>query len=146
MNKDLILLDPEDEHYRDKVFYTGHGYLAFWLDGKNIFLHKHLLGITDERQVDHKDNNKWNCQKDNLRVATRSQNSQNREKFLGSYSSQYKGVMYRKDRQCFIAGIRVNKKYIHLGSGTETYCAELYNQAALTYFGEFAKLNEISYG
>lgn len=144
-NRALVLLDVEDEHWRSKVYLAGFGYLTVWHNGKNTALHTLLKPPPPGFYVDHINENKWDCRKDNLRIVTRAQNSMNRSKFSGTYSSKYKGVMYRKDRGHFIAGLRVERKWIYLGSGSETYCAELYNAAAMTYFGEYAKLNEVVY-
>lgn len=88
---------------------------------------------------DHKDRNNHNNQKDNLRLATRSQNNANRE----SYSrSGFKGVYYRKRYHNYKAQITVNKQSIYLGvTKTAEEAAQLYGVAAKRYFGEFAVLN-----
>ena len=99
IDRSKIQLDPEDEHWRSKVFYVGYGYLAVWLDGKNVFLHKLVLNANSSVQVDHINGDKWDCRKSNLRLASRSENSANREKFIGNYASKYKGVYWRKARK-----------------------------------------------
>lgn len=74
----------------------------------------------------------------NLRLATPTQNQQNK-----AGSGQYaKGVTWR-DRQTkpWQAKIRVNGERLHLGSfATHDEAAEAYKQAALKYHGEFACL------
>jgi hypothetical protein len=44
---------------------------------KMIYMHRFILGITNNTKVDHKDGNKLNNQKYNLRKATKSQNGMN---------------------------------------------------------------------
>jgi hypothetical protein len=50
-----------------------------------------------------------------LRCATRIQQAQNRRKRRGEYTSQFKGVRWRKDCKKWAAQISVNKKRISLG-------------------------------
>ena len=86
--------------------------------------------------VDHKDGIKANNKITNLRLATPTQNQQNK-----SGSGQYsKGVTWRdRKRKPWQAKIRVNGIRLHLGSfETEHEAAQAYQEACIKYHGEFA--------
>lgn len=107
---------------------------------QDIFMHALILPAPPGMEVDHKDLNGLNNQRSNLRLATRSQNMANRVWHVGRSKSGFKGVYRRGSR--FQASIRVNGKAICLGSfGAAEDAAAAYDSAALTHFGEFARLN-----
>lgn len=113
---------------------------------KRVYMHRVILGLQrgDKRQVDHIDNNGLNNQQENLRICTYSQNQANSRKLFKNTSSQYKGVCWQKKDQKWCARIRVNRKRIYLGEfQLEAEAASAYNNAAIKYYGEFAKLNEL---
>lgn len=103
-------------------------------------LHKIIakrMNLNNEKDIDHKDRNRLNNQRDNLRAASRSQNNGNS---LGHSDrlNQYKGVTY--DRGKYKAQF-LGK---HLGRfKTAKEGAIAYNNAAIKFYGEFAKLNEV---
>jgi len=92
--------------------------------------------------VDHIHNDKDNNKP--LRLATKLQNSQNRNGRKNT-SSIYKGVCLVKATGRWRASIRVEKQFKHIGVyATQEEAALAYNEAALLYFGEFARLNQIN--
>jgi hypothetical protein len=111
-----------------------------------IGLHQFIIFRSVEEyigDIDHRNLDKRDCRRENLRVGTRSQNQANMPPRRGR---KYKGVFhsYYKDTLYIRAGIRVNNKLIYLGSfNTDEEAALAYNEAAIKYFGEFALLNEI---
>ena len=57
-------------------------------------------------------------------------------------SSSFKGVCWHKASRKWQAGIKVNRKSIHLGLfATEQQAAAAYDASAKEHFGEFARLN-----
>jgi hypothetical protein len=75
----------------------------------------------------------------NLRVVTSSENNYNKET---SNNSGYRGV--RKNGRKYIAYIRYNKqRFIEKGFNTVEEAALAYNELALKYYGDIAKLNVI---
>jgi hypothetical protein len=99
-------------------------------------LHRFIMGVTDpEIEVDHEDHFGLNCQRHNLRVATRTQNNGNMRKTHGT--SQYKGVSWDSGRKLWRAWLGK-----HLGRFTDEIDAALaYDSAARETFGEFALCN-----
>jgi hypothetical protein len=82
-----------------------------------IWLHRELLGLPrarDDREGDHKDRDKLNCQRSNLRIVTRAQNAQNVSGRRGR-TSQYRGVRLYRPTGRWAASVRVNRKEVHLG-------------------------------
>lgn len=107
----------------------------------HVLLHNLLLPVNPPLEVDHKDTNKLNATRDNLRYATRSQNRANRPAQANS-TTGYKGVYLEKRTGKFFARIQKDRKVIHLGTFfNEIEAAEVYDEAAIKHFGEFAFLN-----
>lgn len=105
--------------------------------GKKVTLHRFISGLVG---VDHKNRNRLDHRKGNLRPATFSQNSWNIGKYRGS--SKYKGVSWDTNRRQWIAHIAANRKKHFLGRfDSEDMAALAYNRAATKMHGFFAVLN-----
>jgi hypothetical protein len=78
------------------------------LNRKYIFMHRLILGLTDSKiEVDHKDLNGLNNQRNNLRPASRSQNAANIPSRMGS-SSKHLGVHWDNTKKKWASGITKN--------------------------------------
>ncbi len=121
-------------------------------DGKRKTIHMHrfiknLVTLDGEYLnpgaiLDHIDRNRLNNQKNNLRLASKSNNSMNRLKMNGKFHSKYKGVSLSRGK--FHAYINFNKKRVNIGYfDTELEAAIAYNNAAIQYHKNFACLNEV---
>lgn len=111
-----------------------------------IYMHREiarLAGLPKAKYYDHKDRNRLNNTRSNIRPATPRQSLMNRVKSAGK-TSQYKGVCWDKSRNKWMS-------YIHLGIrpgqgkslgrfDNELDAARAYEVAAMKHYGEFACL------
>ncbi|WP_061576552.1 HNH endonuclease [Bacillus licheniformis] len=149
-NGGVCLVDEEDFYYLSKFKWhkrKSDGYVARTVYDKGTFktirMHREILKPPPELVVDHINRDKLDNRRENLRIATRSQNTANSIK-PSTNKSGYKGVHYRKDQRKWRACIRVNQKNISLGQYDDPEkAARAYNKAAVEYFGEYARLNEL---
>lgn len=144
----VVDLERLDELNKFKWSLTPSGYVSRskWSEGRtlNIRLHREVFGVgSGDPEVDHRYGDKLDNRARHLRFATRSQNGGNAKPQTGR-SSAYKGVYWEKSHRKWHAMIGVNSKRISLGRfNSEADAANAYNKAALKYFGEFARVNEI---
>jgi len=117
-------------------------YAMHWIgteEASHISLHNFIMKPKYGEEVDHIDRNGLNCQRSNMRLATRSQNMANRSS-PGS-SSGYRGV-YANRVGTWIAQIRHNGQLYNLGTyDTPEEAARVWDEAAKEKHGEFATLN-----
>lgn len=108
--------------------------------GKWISMHRLILDITDPKVIiDHIDGDGLNNQRDNLRIATHSQNMANRKS-----KYKYLGVTpLGKDKKGWQVHCKKDNKVYTKYTSCETEGAIMYNELAIKLHGEFAKLNII---
>ena len=103
-------------------------------------MHRYIMNAPDYLEVDHKEHDKLDNRKCNLRLASRSQNSANKPPREGS--SKYKGVCWDKRYQKWVSYIKFNYNKYFLGYfNTEEIAAQTTDKKALECWGEFAYLN-----
>lgn len=108
-------------------------------------MHRFLLKAPTGVMVDHINGNKLDNRRENLRLCNGSQNQANRISVRGA--SLFKGVTWQRRATggCWKAQIVVNGDTFFLGSyPTDLECAKAYNEAAVKYFGEYARVNDLS--
>lgn len=139
-----VLIDAEDlaKFGIYEAAFDAYGYITIRIAGVRHKLHRAVLDFPDSG-VDHKDLNKRNIKKSNLRLANQTQNAANTLK-RGSNTSGYKGVFWHKRANKWMAQLMYNGRSIYLGlHESKEAAAVAYNQGAIKFFGEHARLNEI---
>jgi|SRR3989304_10592370 len=142
----VALIDDEDFDRINKFKWTADKskntfYAIRRRFGKKIYLHRVIINIEKGQIIDHIDGNGLNNQKSNLRICTQSENSMNKKKKTGNIG-KFKGVHWNEERKKWKVEIKKKEKRIFLGRFDNQYEAAIaYDQAAIKYFGNFARLN-----
>lgn len=124
---------------------SGYAYRQTVKDGKHtqIYMHRLIMDAPKGTEVDHVNHDGLCNLRENLRIATPSQNHYNSRPRKGT-SSQYKGVYYDKKCQRWGADIICDKQKTFLGYFDSEFAAAIaYNEAALKLHGGFALLNNL---
>lgn len=141
----VALVDDQDyavlsqaRWYAQKVAGSDLYYAKRKVGGRIVAMHTFLLGATSGH-IDHIDGNGLNNQRNNLRMATPSQNGGNR-KVNANNTTGFKGVCYLSKRNRYAAQI-AGKTLGYFRTAKEA--AQAYNAAAVSRYGDFAKLNTV---
>ena len=112
-----------------------------------MYLHRLLLGLTDPAtHADHKNGDRLDNRRSNLRPATRAQNMQN-QGLSARNNSRYKGVSYYTRDGNYRAEITVDGKRQHLGYYPDAEsAARAYDAVATELHGSFAPINLLTDG
>jgi hypothetical protein len=132
-------LDTKNKQYATRTVRTGEG-------PRTVYMHRQLLGAKDGEFVDHRDLDGLNNSRDNLRIATPTQNARNSRKKVatrfGQPTSKFKGVHLDSRTGRYQAKIYLGSKGLYLGTFDDpVLAAQEYDKAALEYHGEFARPN-----
>lgn len=115
------------------------GYARTLKNGKVLRMHRLILDANRSEQVDHKNLDRLDNRRQNLRLSTPTENNANKNK-QSNNTSGYKGVFKRGSR--WVAFVNKNRKRYWLGTyDTPSEAAVAYNERASELFGEFARLN-----
>jgi hypothetical protein len=141
----FALVDDEDFERLSKMkWHVLNGCYA--AHGHGILMHRLIMDVRDNQQIDHINGNGLDNRRCNLRLATKPQNMMNRGAQKRNKSG-YKGVYRRvvSNGVKWIANIKFDGKSHNLGSfDTKEQAAQVYNEAAQKHFGQFAWLNKIT--
>jgi hypothetical protein len=115
-------------------------------------LHRFIMCAPIGSGIDHINGDGLDCRRSNLRFATATQNAANRIKpvigFRGMRpTSRYKGVsLARRRRGRLVWHLRIEhgSTVVQRDFSTEREAALAYNAQALEFWGEYARLNEIT--
>ena len=111
------------------------------LGKQKLWMHRVILNAPSDMECDHKDHDKLNNQRANLRLCTRTENNCNAQK-PHTNTSGYKGVGFHKQTGKWRARIKINRKEKHLGLFADALnAAYAYDDAARELFGDFAFTN-----
>lgn len=135
------LISPQDSKIIKQHNWWLHkyGYATTRIEGKSIPLHKLL--IRTEKYIDHKNLDRLDNRRENLRVCTFEQNLGNSKPRHGK---KYKGVYFENTGKpkCWHVKVTHNKKQISFGRyKTELEAAKIYDKNIKKLRGEFAWLN-----
>lgn len=136
--------DLEDyDKIKDYYWYKNdQGYMLAYTKDKTLRMHKLFI---EGKYIDHINGDTFDNRKNNLRIATKSQNGMNRN-LQSNNTSGVAGVYWNKQINKWIAYIMVNREYIYLGSFNEFEDAvKVRKEAEDKYFGEFSYSNSQSY-
>jgi hypothetical protein len=139
------IVDDEDYDFLMHFKWCAYiGYNTYYAFNRSAgMMHRLILDIGNSAiRVDHIDGDGLNNQKSNLRSATRSQNSYNREKQYNN-TTGYKGLWYdKRGNGLYYVTIGFNGKKYYIGCfKTAIEAAMAYDEAAKELHGDFSNLN-----
>jgi hypothetical protein len=145
-----ILIDDEDYervkginwHLTPTSCGGPYAYRSKRINGKCcvIYLHRFIINVPDDKEVDHINGDTLDNRKANLRICNKEENAQNKG-MQSNNTSGYKGVFYENRRKKWRAKIDAHGKRIHLGyfeAPEEAYAS--YCEASKKYHGEFGRV------
>lgn len=116
--------------------YYARGYVG----GKNLYMHRFILGLVGEEVADHIDGDGLNNQRENLRICSGYENAQNRKQ-TRKRRSKHTGVT-PVGKRSWRARITFNGDQIALGQfKTQEEAARAYDEAARKFHGAKAHQN-----
>jgi hypothetical protein len=140
----FTIVDDEDFEYLNQWKWgvsCGYAIRRIWGSTKSFRMQREITKVSKGFLVDHINGNKLDNRKENLRICTTAENTRNRHKIKVRLLP--KGVYWRPKEKKYRAIIRFNYKHIHLGVfRTIPEASTAYNEAALKYHGEFARINK----
>lgn len=142
----FAIVDAEDHPRlsRWKWQLKGRGYAcrSAKVNGKqaHISMHREVIGDIGNLQADHRNGNRLDNRKANLRPATHSQNQMNKGVQVNNKSGQ-RGVYFNKRRQQWYAQICLNgvRKFLGAHPSLEK-ASKAYTEAAKVLHGEFRRI------
>lgn len=141
----LILVDDDDlplAQSRSWYVQKGRGYAAGSISGGFVLLHRLIMKVTDRTVfIDHKNGNRLDNRKENLRIVTRLENDWNKgvtSRSKSGYRGVYECVVTRK----WIADITKDGVRTRIGKfATREEAAIARNTIAKEFYGEYARPN-----
>ena len=104
------------------------------------YMHRIIMDFP-KGEVDHRNGNKLDNRRGNLRLATRSENQANNS-LQSNNTTGFKGVYRFRNTGRYTASISINKKIVYLGVFDDPVDAAMaYDSAAVEHYGDFAMTN-----
>ncbi len=137
----FALVDDADYEWLNqwRWYCDNKGYAVRHVGKKAILMHRQIMNVLSKLEIDHKNRNRLDCQRNNLRICTRDDNRLNQTK---RGNQKYKGVRKVSKSKKYEARIQFNGKRISLGLfNNESEAAKAYDSKALELHGQFACIN-----
>lgn len=136
-----ILIDDEDyDLVKGYTWFVHRGYATSTTpDKRTILMHRMIMQTPKGMKTDHRDLDRLNNRRSNIRICTTAQNAYNR----GANKKKVlpKCVYFDKESRRLYVRITFEGRDINLGRfETEVEAVAAYNKAVLKYHGEFAFL------
>lgn len=145
----VALVDDDDfewlNQWKWRISKRGYAYRveSKKIGGKSIYMHVQITNRPIGMNTDHINGIRLDNQRKNLRICTPAQNSKNHNKQQNN-TSGYKGVYWDKKNNKWKAQIKNSGKQISLGRYENILDAAMaYNNAAIKYYGDFARPNQL---
>jgi AP2 domain len=124
-----VIVD-DDFHHKGKIWLRK-GYAHITVNGKEVALHRHIMDAQPHQKVDHRNQNRLDCRKENLRFyESEKQNQAN---------VRSKGYSWHKRAGKWVAQIKIDGKNKYLGLyKTEEQAQKAYRKAHVEAFREFS--------
>lgn len=130
-DKSLVKVDADIykslKRYRWRIHWNG--YPVRYTGDKVVFMHRVVNDTPEGKQTDHINRNKLDNRRINLRTVTNSENRLNTG-IPKNNTSGYKGVRWHKIAKKWVAGTKLNGRYVYLGLHDT---AQKAHKAYLTY-------------
>lgn len=134
----------DDEEYQRLIQYRWHynnGYAKTWHKGKRVRMHRLIMNAPAGVNVDHRDHDKLNNQKFNLRLCTLIENNRNGV-LRKDNTSGYKGVSIDPSTGYWRPSVYLNGKALYFGQYSDKRHAALAHDLwATDLYGEFVSTN-----
>lgn len=109
---------------------------------KMVYMHRFIMETQDGLETDHRNRDKLDNRKENLRICTRNENGRNRTARGENNKSGYKGVSWSNPNRKWRVYIKVNNNNMYLGYFNDIIeAAKAYDIAAKKYHGDYANMN-----
>ncbi len=140
-----VLVDDDDFKFLNQWHWYWHtGYAARRLNlginkSKILLMHRALLSVPENKEVDHINGDRLDNRKANLRIVSHQENMQNMKKRVNS-TSKFRGVSFHKG--AWDVQLWNNGKHIYIGRfKDEIQAAKIADSESIKLFGKLAKLN-----
>lgn len=143
-NGRIFLFDTEDYDRIKKYKWRSNkkGYISTQINGRTMSLHRFILNVDKEKEVDHIEGKPWDNRKEKLRIVTHRENMMNRKKSARN-STGVTGVSIEKDTGKFRSEIYYNGKKYSLGCyKTLEEAKRVRIQAEEEFFKDYARKEE----
>ena len=148
-NGGITFVDDSDFEWLNQWKWTrdGYGYVLRFFGARNnqkqIRIHRAILNAPEGIQVDHINGNPLDNRRKNLRLCTNSQNQMNK-KVRRDNKTGFKGVTLHKSTGLYMARLKKDGVLLHCTyHKTPEKAHRAYEQAAIEYHGDFAKVDSI---